>query len=220
VVKLAAGDAHTCALLDTGVVRCWEQQHGHFAYGNLATIGDDETLATAGFGGALLGAEYRRLRRNAGPAVSAIADARSAALAARLREEPGYLGAALRARAGKRLRRVSVLVDQIEELYTLGADAAERAAFAACLLSAAGDSSSPVRVILTIRSDFLDRVFEDRAFATEVFRGFEPLAPIGRDGLREALIEPLAAAGTGSRAMRYSSASSSGSTTLRSPHHR
>ncbi len=112
----------------------------------------------------------------------------------RLRKEPGRLGAALRAHAGKRRRRVVVFVDQFEELYTLGAGAEDRAAFVACLASAADDPSSPVRVILTIRSDFLDRVLEDRAFAAELFRGIEPLAPIERDGLREALIEPLGAA--------------------------
>jgi WD40 repeat protein len=117
------------------------------------------------------------------------------AIAARLRKEPGYLGAELRALAGRRLRRIVVFVDQLEELYTLGADAADRAAFVACLESAADDPSSPVRVILTIRSDLLDRVLEDRTFATQLFRNIEPLAPIGRDGLREALIAPLAAAG-------------------------
>jgi len=117
------------------------------------------------------------------------------ALAARLRREPGALGAALRAYAGRRLRRIIVFVDQFEELYTLGAGEADRAAFVACLESAADDPSSPVRVILTIRSDFLDRVFEDRTFATHLFRSIEPLASIGRDGLREALIAPLAATG-------------------------
>ncbi len=130
-----------------------------------------------------------------GPVPRGALEAGADAVAARLRREPGYLGAELRAHAGRRLRRVVVFVDQFEELYTLGADAAERAAFVACLASAADDPSSPVRVILTIRSDFLDRVLEDRAFAADLFRGLEPLAPIGHDGLREALIAPLAAAG-------------------------
>ncbi len=44
VVQLAAGHAHTCALLETGKVRCWGQSNdGQLGYGNTNTIGDDET---------------------------------------------------------------------------------------------------------------------------------------------------------------------------------
>ncbi|HEX7841082.1 MAG TPA: protein kinase, partial [Kofleriaceae bacterium] len=134
-------------------------------------------------------------RQLTGVADTASSGAGTDGLAARLRWEPAYLGAELRAYAGRRLRRIIVFVDQFEELYTLGAGETERAAFVACLESAADDPSSPVRVILTIRSDFLDRVFEDQPFATNLFRSIEPLAPIARDGLREVLIAPLAAAG-------------------------
>jgi hypothetical protein len=49
VVQLAAGEAHTCALLDTGAVRCWGQgEEGRLGYGNARSIGDDETPASAG----------------------------------------------------------------------------------------------------------------------------------------------------------------------------
>ena len=49
VIQLAAGDAATCALLDTGAVRCWGNGvHGRLGYGNLSPIGDDETPASAG----------------------------------------------------------------------------------------------------------------------------------------------------------------------------
>jgi alpha-tubulin suppressor-like RCC1 family protein len=46
VVQLAAGFNHTCALLDTGAVRCWGT--GILGYGNLEVIGDDESPASAG----------------------------------------------------------------------------------------------------------------------------------------------------------------------------
>jgi alpha-tubulin suppressor-like RCC1 family protein len=49
VVQLSAGVQHTCALLDTGAVRCWGSGGaGQLGYGNVNTIGDDETPASAG----------------------------------------------------------------------------------------------------------------------------------------------------------------------------
>ncbi|MCA9655953.1 MAG: hypothetical protein H6712_15140 [Myxococcales bacterium] len=49
VVSLTAGNAHTCARLDTGAVRCWGWgAQGQLGYGNLQDIGDDEVPAAAG----------------------------------------------------------------------------------------------------------------------------------------------------------------------------
>lgn len=49
VVQLAAGEAHTCALLATRSLRCWGQAaSGALGYGNTNVIGDDETPAAAG----------------------------------------------------------------------------------------------------------------------------------------------------------------------------
>ncbi|HWN68481.1 MAG TPA: protein kinase, partial [Haliangium sp.] len=117
-----------------------------------------------------------------------------AMLAENLRAAPGHFGAKLRERADKKLRRLLVFIDQFEELYTLGADAEERAAFIDCLQAAADDATSPLRVILSIRSDFLDHVTEDHGFASEVTSGLLFLPPIDRDGLRDALTRPVDAA--------------------------
>jgi hypothetical protein len=113
----------------------------------------------------------------------------------RLLQEPGHLGARLRTQAVQKLRRILLFVDQFEELYTLGAPAREREAFLACLASAADDASSPLRVVLAVRSDFLDRMAEDPRRMAEVTRGLVFLPPLGREGLREALTRPLEAAG-------------------------
>jgi serine/threonine protein kinase len=112
----------------------------------------------------------------------------------RMRSEPGYLGARLRARANSKLRRIVVFVDQLEELYTLGASPGERAAFLACLAAVADDATSPLRVILSMRSDFLDRLTEDRQLGAEVTRGLVLLPPMDRNGMREALLRPVEAA--------------------------
>lgn len=49
VTQIVVGMLHTCALLDTGKVRCWGAgTDGRLGYANLKAIGDDETPASAG----------------------------------------------------------------------------------------------------------------------------------------------------------------------------
>jgi eukaryotic-like serine/threonine-protein kinase len=108
-----------------------------------------------------------------------------------LRNEPGTFGARLRARARKKRTQILVFVDQHEELYTLVPDAAERLAFTACLAGAGDDPSGPVRVVVAIRSDFLDRAAEDRRFVEELTHGLVFLQPPSRAGLEAALTHPL-----------------------------
>ncbi|MGE5181753.1 MAG: protein kinase domain-containing protein [Acidobacteriota bacterium] len=115
----------------------------------------------------------------------------------RLRDEPGTLGARLRARARRKRSQILLFVDQHEELYTLVPDPAERRAFTACLAGAADDASGPLRVVVSMRSDFLDRAAEDRRFVDELTRGLVFLQPPSRGGLEEALVSPLVTLGYG-----------------------
>ncbi|WP_437320966.1 nSTAND1 domain-containing NTPase [Sorangium sp. So ce385] len=117
-----------------------------------------------------------------------------AALVERLRAEPGLLGAELRGWAGRAQQRLVLFIDQFEELFTLGAPAGERAAFLACLEGIADDASSPLRVVLSVRSDFLERLAEHEHFMAAMTRGLVFLRPMGREGLREALVKPVEAA--------------------------
>jgi cysteine-rich repeat protein len=49
VTQVRAGMFHTCAVLDTGAVKCWGSgQYGELGYGNTIDIGDDESPAVAG----------------------------------------------------------------------------------------------------------------------------------------------------------------------------
>nr|HEX4312354.1 protein kinase [Kofleriaceae bacterium] len=112
-------------------------------------------------------------------------------LVERMRREPGLMGAALRARARDAGGQVLLYVDQFEELYTLATDRAERLAFTAALAGVADDTAAPLRVVVSMRSDFLDRVAEDPRFLDELTRGLVVLAPPERASLREALIAPI-----------------------------
>ena len=107
-----------------------------------------------------------------------------AALAAKLGQEgvslspsaiagrPEIVGQALRENARRSGGTVVLIVDQFEELLTLCPDASERELFARALVAAATDPGEPVRVILTLRDDFLIRA--------------QQLAPL-REGLAQSL---------------------------------
>ncbi len=109
----------------------------------------------------------------------------------RLRTEPGYLGSLLRTRASSTRSHLLLFVDQFEELYTLVPEASERRAFTAALSAIADDTAAPLRVVVSMRSDFLDRVGEDPVFMEELSRGLVFLSPPDRAGLRDALEGPM-----------------------------
>jgi hypothetical protein len=113
----------------------------------------------------------------------------------RLIREPGHLGMVLRSRAKREKNKILLFVDQFEELYTQVADPKERMAFTTALASAADDVAAPVRVVVSLRSDFLDRVSEDPAFVAEVTQGLFFLTTPSKDGLRDALVQPAEMAG-------------------------
>jgi hypothetical protein len=116
-------------------------------------------------------------------------------LVARLVAEPGHAGSVLRAAARRHNRRILVLVDQFEEIFTHVPDEKERLAFTACLAGIADDATSPVRLVISIRSDFLERVAEDPRFMAEVSAGLFFLTRPSDQGLRDALTLPAEMAG-------------------------
>ncbi|MCP4448148.1 MAG: protein kinase [Myxococcales bacterium] len=113
----------------------------------------------------------------------------------RLHAEPGFLGTIMREEARRRGGNILLFIDQFEELYTLLGDPEERRAFTACLTGVADDSTTPLRVVLSLRSDFLDRVPEDPIFMSELQQGLFFLTAPNRDGLRDALTQPAQMAG-------------------------
>lgn len=114
---------------------------------------------------------------------------------AELRRHPGVLGTMLRGRCFRRKSRCLLFVDQFEELYTLGADDEARQTFVRCLEQVVDDVSSPLRVVIAVRSDFRTRLAEHRGFTSEVVRGTMVLTSLDRASLRTALVAPLVGLG-------------------------
>jgi len=81
-------------------------------------------------------------------------------LAAELRQNPTRLALRLSQLAEEEQGHVLLFVDQLEELYSLVPDVAVRRAFMQAICSAADDPEGPVRVIFTLRDDFLGRLAE------------------------------------------------------------
>ncbi len=112
-----------------------------------------------------------------------------------LSDAPGLYGEHLRKAAARKRHKVLIIVDQLEELFTLSDNDDARRTFLASLLAAADDAASPVRVVLSMRADFLDRLAGHKHFLSELSRGLFFLSPPDLDNLRETLVRPAELAG-------------------------
>ena len=90
-------------------------------------------------------------------------------------------------------RRVLLFVDQLEELLTQS-DPAE-AALASEALAALIPYSPYVRILGTVRGDFLSKLIGLPGLGAEVARGLHLIGPLSADGLREAITQPALALG-------------------------
>lgn len=100
------------------------------------------------------------------------------------------------------VKRVIILVDQLEETYTLSkphdpanqaqiqATKAERDDFVNALLHAAAEPKGLVTVVSTLRSDFLGALNEHPHLSNIVATTHEILPTMGREDLRRAIAEP------------------------------
>ncbi|MFI6937555.1 NACHT and WD repeat domain-containing protein [Streptomyces sp. NPDC050287] len=87
-----------------------------------------------------------------------------------------------------------VVVDQMEELYTLCADPAERAEFIDRLLTARAPDSR-LRVLIAVRADFFGHLARHRPLADALRDATLLVAPMNRSELREAIVKPAQAVG-------------------------
>jgi len=116
----------------------------------------------------------------------------TASLADQLREAPQTLVLRLQEKAEQEQQQVLLFVDQLEELFSMVPDEETRRAFLQAVCTAADDPQSPVRVVFTVRDDFLGRLAVSPAVraalsSVTVVRSPEPPA------LMEILTRPLAA---------------------------
>jgi len=88
---------------------------------------------------------------------------------------------------------VLVVVDQFEEIFRFRrmSDPDEASAFIKLLLNAAEDSESPVKVVITLRSDSLGFCADFRGLAELVSRGQYLLPRLTREQRKEAIVKPI-----------------------------
>jgi WD40 repeat protein len=91
--------------------------------------------------------------------------------------------------------RVVLVVDQLEELFTLCRDENERAAFLGNLTYAATIPGGRTIVVVTLRADFYYRCAPYAALRNALALQHVLIGPLGDEGLRRAIEEPAWAAG-------------------------
>ena len=120
---------------------------------------------------------------NAGLEIGDLAGDDLAAIAERLRRAAAEAGGLL------------FVVDQFEELLTLGADPDERDRFVQVLLAATGATEAALGVAITVRDDFLIRVEQLPGLGPALARGIQLLGPLAAEALERIIIEPARRAG-------------------------
>ncbi|MGH3930378.1 MAG: hypothetical protein ACRDTF_10425, partial [Pseudonocardiaceae bacterium] len=86
-------------------------------------------------------------------------------------------------------RRLLVVVDQLEELFTAGHEATVVGDFLEAVLSLL-TVQQDVTVVVTVRADFSDRLLAHPDAAPRLDGRFVPLSPLGADALRRVVREP------------------------------
>jgi hypothetical protein len=100
-------------------------------------------------------------------------------------------------RAANGGKRILLIADQFEELFTLVSDEALRSDFIDTIIAAFSDPPLGVRpdicLVLTIRADFYNAALRHRPLADRLQDHVQNLGPMTRDELRDAIVEPAKA---------------------------
>ncbi len=83
-----------------------------------------------------------------------------------------------------------LVIDQFEEMFTLVQDETERLRFLGLLVTAILDENSRVRVILTMRADFIDRPLGYVDFGELIHQRMEIVLPLTPDELESTIASP------------------------------
>jgi WD40 repeat protein/DNA-binding SARP family transcriptional activator/energy-coupling factor transporter ATP-binding protein EcfA2 len=90
-----------------------------------------------------------------------------------------------------------LIIDQFEELFVAVRSETTRRLFLDGLVAVAGDDRGRLRVILTLRADFVDRPLEYPHFGQVLKQGLVMVSPVSADGLAQAIAAPAQGVGTG-----------------------
>jgi len=115
-------------------------------------------------------------------------------LAEDLLATPSLLGMMLQDSAEEQKCSVLLFIDQLEELYTLVDDPLVRRRFMEAICGGSHEAQDPVRVIFTLREDFLGRLAEGSG-VREALSQLTVMRSPGKEALREILQKPLEAIG-------------------------
>lgn len=100
-------------------------------------------------------------------------------------------------RAANPGKRILIIADQFEEVFTLVSDDGVRNRFIDALIGAFPDPSpgatSDICLVLTLRADFVSQAISYRPLAEQLKDRVEYLGPMTRDELREAIVRPAEA---------------------------
>ncbi len=110
-------------------------------------------------------------------------------------DRDGDLPGAVAAILPDEAEHVVVVIDQLEELWSLVADEAERARFVSGLVEALAAPDSRMLVVVTLRADFLDRPLLSPGLGELVRAGTELVTPLARDELERAIERPAESVG-------------------------
>ncbi len=117
-------------------------------------------------------------------------------LLAQLREDKrGLLRAIRRTLPADEATELVLVVDQFEEVFTLLEDEAERAHLLDSLVTAALDERSRVRILVTLRADFIDRPLRYVDFGELLRQRSELVLPLTPDEMERAIAGPAERAG-------------------------
>jgi hypothetical protein len=102
-------------------------------------------------------------------------------------------------RAANPGKRILLIADQFEEIFTLVPDEALRNRFIDALIAAFPDpaqgATPDVSLVLTLRADFVSQAINYRPLADKLKDRVEYLGPMTREELRAAIVEPAKAVG-------------------------
>ncbi len=88
-----------------------------------------------------------------------------------------------------------LVIDQFEEVFTLLQDEKERLRFLGLLVSAILDENSRIRIVLTLRADFIDRPLGYVDFGELLHQRMEIVLPLTPDELESAIVSPAGRVG-------------------------